>query len=55
MSSVIKNLKWRYATKKFDASKKIDQENLEALFMVAMPTPPGVRVTLAPEGSKVNV
>ena len=31
MSSVIKNLKWRYATKKFDASKKIDQEDLEAL------------------------
>lgn len=27
----IKQLEWRYATKKFDASKKVSKENLEAL------------------------
>lgn len=28
---LIKNLKWRYATKKFNSSKKVSQENLEKL------------------------
>ncbi len=31
MSSIIENLKWRYATKQFDPSKKITKENLETL------------------------
>ena len=31
MSSIIESLKWRYATKKFDATKKISKENLETL------------------------
>ncbi|WBL26340.1 NAD(P)H-dependent oxidoreductase [Zunongwangia sp. HGR-M22] len=31
MNNTIENLKWRYATKKFDASKKISKENLEEL------------------------
>lgn len=31
MSATIENLKWRYATKKFDATKKISKENLETL------------------------
>ena len=31
MSSIIENLNWRYATKKFDATKKISKENLEEL------------------------
>jgi len=31
MSDFISNQKWRYATKKFDASKKISSENLETL------------------------
>ncbi len=28
---LIKNLSWRYATKKFDASKKVKEENIELL------------------------
>tara|TARA_B100002049_G_scaffold230746_1_gene207888 strand:+ start:126 stop:758 length:633 start_codon:yes stop_codon:yes gene_type:complete len=31
MSSIIESLKWRYATKKFDATKKISKKNLETL------------------------
>lgn len=31
MNTFIKNQNWRYATKKFDASKKISNENLEIL------------------------
>ena len=31
MSNFIKNQKWRYATKKFDASKKVSAEDLEIL------------------------
>jgi nitroreductase len=31
MSTFIKNQNWRYATKKFDATKKISNENLETL------------------------
>ncbi|KQS45637.1 MULTISPECIES: NAD(P)H-dependent oxidoreductase [Flavobacterium] len=31
MSTIINNLNWRYATKKFDASKKISNEDLEKL------------------------
>ncbi|WBL21711.1 NAD(P)H-dependent oxidoreductase [Zunongwangia sp. HRR-M8] len=31
MNNTIENLKWRYATKKFDASKKISKENLDEL------------------------
>lgn len=31
MSSIIESLKWRYATKKFDATKKISKEALETL------------------------
>ncbi|MBR9915293.1 MAG: NAD(P)H-dependent oxidoreductase [Algicola sp.] len=31
MNTVIENLNWRYATKKFDKSKKISPENLETL------------------------
>lgn len=31
MNNYIDNLNWRYATKKFDASKKISKENLEFL------------------------
>lgn len=31
MSNLIETLKWRYATKKFDASKKISNEDLETL------------------------
>lgn len=31
MSNFIKNANWRYATKKFDASKKISKEDLETL------------------------
>lgn len=29
--SLLKNLKWRYATKKFDASKKVSDDKLEAI------------------------
>ena len=31
MSNFIKNANWRYATKKFDASKKVSNEDLESL------------------------
>ena len=31
MSNFIKNANWRYATKKFDASKKVSKEDLETL------------------------
>ncbi|PXX26875.1 NAD(P)H-dependent oxidoreductase [Arenibacter sp. ARW7G5Y1] len=31
MNSYIKNLNWRYATKKFDASKKVSQKDLDNL------------------------
>ena len=31
MSTVIENRTWRYATKKFDSSKKISEEDLETL------------------------
>lgn len=31
MNSYIENLKWRYATKKFDSSKKISQQDLDTL------------------------
>ncbi|UNY98957.1 NAD(P)H-dependent oxidoreductase [Zhouia spongiae] len=31
MSTIIENLKWRYATKKFDPSKKISEQDLETL------------------------
>lgn len=31
MSTIIENLKWRYATKKYDTSKKITRENLQTL------------------------
>ena len=31
MSNFIKNANWRYATKKFDASKKVSNEDLETL------------------------
>ncbi|MCQ0110239.1 Nitroreductase [Zhouia amylolytica] len=31
MSNIIENLKWRYATKKFDPSKKISPQDLETL------------------------
>lgn len=31
MSKIIENLKWRYATKKFDSTKKIPQKELETL------------------------
>ena len=31
MSKYIENLKWRYATKKFDVTKKVSQEDLDSL------------------------
>ena len=31
MSTIINNLNWRYATKKFDASKKISNEDLNQI------------------------
>ncbi|WP_435625021.1 NAD(P)H-dependent oxidoreductase [Flagellimonas sp.] len=31
MSTVLENLNWRYATKKFDASKKVSQQNLDTI------------------------
>ena len=31
MSNITNNLKWRYATKRFDTSKKISSDNLEIL------------------------
>lgn len=31
MTNYIENLNWRYATKKFDASKKVSEENLNSL------------------------
>ena len=31
MNTFINNQKWRYATKKFDTTKKISNENLEAI------------------------
>ena len=31
MSHFIKNANWRYATKKFDATKKVSKEDLETL------------------------
>ncbi len=31
MSTIIENLKWRYATKKYDASKKVSKEDLQIL------------------------
>lgn len=31
MSNTIENLKWRYATKKFDSSKTISDEDFETL------------------------
>ena len=31
MSTYINNLNWRYATKKFDATKKVSEKELEAL------------------------
>ncbi len=31
MNKIIDKLNWRYATKKFDSSKKIEKENLNTL------------------------
>ena len=31
MSTVLENLNWRYATKKFDATKKVSEQNLETI------------------------
>lgn len=39
MKTIIDNLNWRYATKKFDSSKKVSQENLETLLEVLRLTP----------------
>lgn len=39
MSTILENLNWRYATKKFDAAKKISSENLETLTEVLRLTP----------------
>lgn len=35
MNNYIKNLNWRYATKKFDASKKVSKEDFEAILEAA--------------------
>lgn len=39
MKTIIDNLNWRYATKKFDSSKKVSQENLDILQEVLRLTP----------------
>jgi nitroreductase len=39
MSTILENLNWRYATKKFDATKKVSLENLETLTEVLRLTP----------------
>lgn len=39
MSTILENLNWRYATKKFDATKKISSENLDTLTEVLRLTP----------------
>jgi nitroreductase len=39
MSDILKALNWRYATKKFDASKKISNEDLNELLEVLMLAP----------------
>jgi nitroreductase len=39
MKTIIDNLNWRYATKKFDSTKKIAQEDLETLLEVLRLTP----------------
>ncbi|MEL7271314.1 MAG: NAD(P)H-dependent oxidoreductase [Bacteroidota bacterium] len=39
MSTILEDLQWRYATKKFDASKKISEEQLEALLEAARLSP----------------
>jgi nitroreductase len=39
MSTILENLNWRYATKKFDATKKVSSENLETLTEVLRLTP----------------
>lgn len=35
MNSILEKLNWRYATKKFDSSKKVSKENLETLLDAA--------------------
>jgi nitroreductase len=39
MKTIIDNLNWRYATKKFDSSKKVSNENLDTLLEVLRLTP----------------
>jgi nitroreductase len=39
MKNIIEDLNWRYATKKFDPTKKISQEQLETIFEVLRLTP----------------
>lgn len=39
MSTIIESLQWRYATKKYDATKKVSQEDLNTLMDVLQLTP----------------
>ena len=39
MSTVLENLNWRYATKKFDASKKVSEQNLETILQAIKMSP----------------
>jgi len=39
MKNLIESLNWRYATKKFDPNKKINQNDLDVLFEVMRLSP----------------
>ena len=39
MSATLENLNWRYATKKFDASKKVSEQDLETILKAIQLSP----------------
>ena len=44
--SLVEKLNWRYATKKFDADKKLSVEQLDSLLSAVQLAPSSIRFTI---------